>query len=276
MGRALLIAALCAICSACGRAGVEPAASATILARVNGAAISVTNLAAANPGQSTGAGLREALDGVIDAELLMQRALELRLEQDPGVAAALDAARRRVLAQAYLDTLALAPVSRDEVRDFYDGNPPLFAQRRIYRLRELVVSAPAEPVDRLAAEAARAAGLEDVAAWLERREARFSRVALTQPADELPLAYVPRLARMKEGEIAVFPRPAYAGFAGGASVILVEHAEDAPLSEAQAQPLIERFLAAQRRLDRAAAEVRRLRARARIEYVGANPQGSKR
>lgn len=270
MARALFLAALGAVCAACGPAGGEPA-SATVLARVNGAAISVTNLAAANLGETSSAGLREALDRVIDDELLVQRALELRLDRDPGVAAALEGARRRVLAQAYLDKLTVAAIPRDEVRAFYAANAPLFAKRRIYRLRELVVSAPAELVDTLAAEAARAASLEEVAAWLERREARFSRVALTQPAEELPLAYVQRLARMNDGEIAVFPRPAYAGFTGGASVILLEHAEDAPLSEAEAAPVIERFLAGRQRLEVAAAEVRRLREKARIEYVAAKP-----
>lgn len=270
MARALVLAALCAV-AACGQASVEPAGGATVLARVNGAAISVTNLGAAHPGQTGAAGLREALDRVIDSELLVQRALELRLDREAGVVAALDAARRRVLAQAYVDSLSVGGVSRDEMHAFYAGNPALFAQRRIYRLRELVVSAPAELVDTLAAEAARAASFEDVAAWLERRQARFSRVTLSEPAEELPLAYVPRLARMKDGEIAVFPRPAYAGFTGGASVVLVEHAEDAPLGEAQAAPIIERFLAGRRRLEVASAEVRRLRQSAHIEYITAKP-----
>jgi EpsD family peptidyl-prolyl cis-trans isomerase len=266
MVRALFIAALCVASASCKPASVAPDGGATVLARVNGAAIS-----AANPGPTGAAGLRESLERVIDRELLVQRALELRLDRDAAVVASLDAARRRILAQAYLDTLAVGAVSRDEIHAFYAENPSLFAQRRIYRLRELMVSAPAELVDSLAAEATRTPSLEDVAAWLEQREARFSRVSLSEPAEELPLAYLPRLARMKDGELAVFPRPAYAGFTGGASVILVEHAEEAPLSEAQAQPVIERFLAARRRLEVAAAEVRRLRAAARIEYVGANP-----
>lgn len=271
MARALLIATLCAVCGGCGPAGVEPAAGATVLARVNGADISMTNLAAANLGRPSAATLREALDRVIDRELLVQRALELHVDRDARVAASLDAARREIIARAYLDTLAAGGVSRDEVRAFYAENAALFAQRRIYCLRELVVTAPAELVDLLSAEAGRAASLEELARWLERRETRFSRVALNEAAEALPLGYVARLARMKDGEIAVFPRPAYAAFAGGASVIQVEHAEDAPLSEAQAQPVIERFLGARRRLDAAAAEVHRLRTRARIEYVGANP-----
>lgn len=269
----VLLAALALACAGC-EPSAAPRASQAVVARVNGAAISAESLGATGNAGSREA-MREALEKVIDRELLVQRALELGLERDPQTAAAIDAGRRRILAQAYVDRVAAGGgakgASAQDVRAFYKDNPALFAERRIYQLRELLVSAPAELLEVLRAESARAASLEEIAAWLQRRGARFSRVALTQPAEELPLAYVPRLARMKDGEIAVFARPAYAGSAGGASVIQLEHAEDAPLSEAQARPVIERFLAARQRVEAAAAEVRRLRAAARIEYVGMNP-----
>lgn len=274
MARTLLVAALSLVPAGCERASADHAAAGQVLARVNGAEISLAALGTAGGAAAPGGSVREALEKVIDRELLVQRALELRLDREPQVAAALDAARRQVLAQAYAERLAAAAdsdVSRERVRAFYAENPALFAERRIYRLRELVVSAPRELLDTLRAEAARAASLDDVAAWLRSRDARFNAVTLTQPAEELPLAWLPRLARMKPGEIAVFARPAYAGAAGGASVIRLEEAQDAPLDEAQATPLIERFLAGRRRLDATAAEVQRLRGKARIEYVGMNP-----
>lgn len=271
MLRTFLLAALSVVPMGCERA----AADGQVVARVNGAAISLASLAPAN-GAASREGIREALEKVIDREVLVQRALELGLDRDPQVVGSIDAARRQILAQAYTDKIVASGVasdatrgaSRQEVHAFYAENPALFAERRIYRLRELVVSAPAELVDVLRAESARAGNLDDIAAWLRSRDARFRAVSLVQPAEELPLSYVPRLARMKDGEIAVFARPAYSGVAGGASVIQLEHAEDAPLSETQAAALIERFLAGRRRLEAAAAEVRRLREAAHIEYVG--------
>ena len=125
-----------------------------------------------------------------------------------------------------------------------------------------MVSVPAEMVDVLRAEAARAKNLDDVTAWLRLRNASFSEVSATQPAEQLPLRYLPQLARMKDGEIAVFASPL------GASVIQLVHAEDAALTEQQAAPVIEQFLAGRKRLEIATAEVRRLRDSARIEYVG--------
>jgi EpsD family peptidyl-prolyl cis-trans isomerase len=223
-----------------------------ILAKVNGSEISAPQPPTA-----------QALEKVIDRELLVQKALEVRLDRDPGVMESIDNARRQLLAQAYLERkAAAAKSSRDEIRAFYAENRALFAERRIYRLRELVVSVPTELIDVLRAETASASDLEEVSAWLKSRNARFSAVSLTQPAEQLPLSYLPQLARMKPGEIAVFAAPL------GASVIQLVHAEDAPLTEQQAAPLIEQFLAGRKKLELAAAEVRRLREVATIEYLG--------
>lgn len=256
MARACLCAAcalLVVLAAACDGASASRAGRQQVLARVNGTEISSLDAAGA-----------QALDRIIDRELLVQKALAAGLDRDPQVTQAIDDARRQLLAQAYLERAAVGASrsSPEEVRRFYAENPALFGERRIYRLRELAVSAPAELLDVLRAEAARARDLEELADWLRSRKARFTAVGLTQPAEQLPLSQLPQLARMKEGDIAVFATPL------GASVIQLVQAEPAPLSEQQAAPVIEKFLAGRRRMELAAAEVRRLRDGARIEYVG--------
>jgi EpsD family peptidyl-prolyl cis-trans isomerase len=230
-----------------------------VAAKVNGAEILVHQV------NSPGAGnAAQALEKVIERELLVQKALEAGLDRDPLVAQSVDHARRQLLAQAWIEHSAgnAAKASAEEVKGFYQENEALFGQRRIYHLQELAVALPAELVDVLRAEAVRAKDLDDVAAWLRSRDAKFSALSRTQPAEQLPLRYLPQLARMKDGDIAVFPAPM------GASVILLVHAEEAALTEQQAAPVIEQFLAGRKRLEIAAAEVRRLRDSARIEYVG--------
>lgn len=238
--------------AACDRASASRPGTQVVVAKVNGIEISTRDASGA-----------QALEKIIDRELLTQKALEAGLDRDPLVLQSIDNARRQLLAQAYLERAAAAvPKSTpEEIRGFYADNPALFGERRIYRLRELAVSAPAEMLEVLRAEAARAKDLEQVAAWLRQRNARFNAVNLTQPAEQLPLSQLSQLARMKDGEIAVFASPL------GASVVQLLHAENAPLSEQQAAPLIEQFLAGRKRMELAAAEVRKLRSRARIEYV---------
>lgn len=235
----------------CGNADATRS-SMRVVAKVNGFEISA---AEAPTGQ--------ALERVIERELLVQKALEAGLERDPRIAARAEAARRGVLAQAWLERLqGEARPGRDEVREFYAQNPALFAERRIYRLRELAVAAPPAIVEALRAEARRAGSLEELAEWLRQRSLGAELARTVRPAEELPLAALPALARMRPGEIAVFEAPE------GASVVQLEAAEEAPLTEAQAAPLIEKFLAGRRRLELAAAEVRKLRENASIQYVG--------
>jgi EpsD family peptidyl-prolyl cis-trans isomerase len=254
----ILLALLLVLPAACERAAADRPAT-QLAARVNGTEISVDRLRAASP-----AAAAQALEKIIDRELLVQKALAAKLDRDPLVVHSVESARRQLLAQAYLERAASAAGggTREEVHAFYAENPALFAERRVYRLRSLAVSAPAEMIDVLRAEAAKARELDQVAAWLRSRNAKYSGEVLTQPAEQLPLSFLPQLARMKAGELAVFATPS------GASVIQLVHAEEAPLTESQAEPLIEQFLAGRRRLELAAAEVKRLREAATIEYVG--------
>jgi EpsD family peptidyl-prolyl cis-trans isomerase len=240
-----------------------------LAAKVNGTEISVHQLRVGSAG-TTPASAAQALEKVIDRELLVQKALAAKLDRDPQVMQSIENARRQLLAQAYLERTASAGAgsTRDEVRAFYAENPALFAERRIYRLRELMVSAPPEMIDVLRAEAAKARDLDELAAWLRVRNAKYSVDAVEQPAEQLPLSFLPRLAAMKPGEIAVFATPL------GASVIQLLQAEEAPLTEPQAAPLIEQFLAGRRRLETAAAEVKRLREVATIEYLGEFKRGN--
>ena len=260
----LFLVVMLMIPAGCERASAERPSA--LVAKVNGTEISIHHVrSAAAPGSAA-----QALEKVIDRELLVQKAIAAKLDRDPKVVESVETARRQILAQAYLERAASAAAgsSRDEVRAFYAENPALFAERRVYRLRELVVSAPAEMIDVLRAETAKARELDEVAGWLRSRNAKYSVDALTQPAEQLPLTFLPQLARMKAGELAVFATPL------GASVIQLVHAEDAPLTEQQAAPLIEQFLAGRKRLETAAAEVKRLRELATIEYLGEFKRGN--
>jgi len=254
----LLALALFLGCAACTRVtGAPETAAQRVAAKVNGSEIALEKAGPLNRQAAA-----QALDRVIYRELLVQKAIAAKLDHDPEVARAIENSRRKILAQAYLDKLGPVKVQADEVRAFYLDNPALFAQRRIYRVRQLEIPADVERVDLLKAEVARAAELEDIVLWVTSRGLKYRIASLTEPAEEVPLAQLPELARMREGEMAVFSSPA------GTSVVQLVHAKDAALSEQQAAPVIEQFLAGRRRLELAAAEVKRLREVASIEYVG--------
>lgn len=263
----LMAAALAA--TSCGKADVGRAPS-QIAAKVNGEEISVHQINNAIAGDNPVASgqikqaAAQVLERIIDEELLVQKALGAKLDRDPQVMRAIEGAKRRILAQAYLDRAATAgaPGGQEDIRKFYKENPGLFERRRTYRVHELVVVAPQETLAALKAAAAGANSLEEVAGWLKSQRLPFNATTSSKPAEQFPMNFLPRMLGMHEGQIAVFPTPL------GASVLQLLKSEESPLSEQQATPIIERYLLGRKRLDIAQAEVRKLRENARIDYVG--------
>jgi EpsD family peptidyl-prolyl cis-trans isomerase len=204
-----------------------------------------------------------ALECAIDQELLVQTAIEAGLDRDPEVMRALDEGRRRVLSNAWLDR-ALADRTRpseSEVRAFYAANPALFAERRIYALREIRFSGSGAALQAVAT-AIHAGSAAEVQAAIAHSGLQARTQDSTQPAEALPLALLAKLQSMKDGETTVVDS------AGGLGVVELLRAIPAPLAESEAAPTIERFLASRKRDELAHGEVARLRDAARIEYIG--------
>jgi len=255
--------------SACGRADGQKAAS-QVAAKVNGGEITVHQInsviAGSNqiPSEQAKQAAAQTLERIIDQELLVQKALKDKLDRDPQVMQSIEDAKRQILARAYIERAAAGSSTQswEEIRKFYQENPALFERRRIYRVHELVVIAPREKLDALKAATTGAKSLQDVAGWLKSQGLVFQVAMSNRPAEQIPLEVLPQVSEMREGQLAVIPT------SRGASVVQLLQAQEAPLSEQQATPIIEQYLHSRKQLAVAQAEVRRLREQARIEYVG--------
>lgn len=261
--------AIVAALSACGNADGKKT-SGQIAAKVNGDEISVhqiNNVIARSddiPPEQAERAAAQVLERIIDQELLVQSAREAKLDRDPQVMRAIEGAKRQILAQAYVERAATAAStqSEEEIGKFYKQNPALFERRRIYRVHELAVVAPQEKLGALEAAAAAAKSLNDLAGWFKSHQLPFNVATSTRPAEQVPSDILPQISEMKEGQIAVLTTPR------GTTVVQLLRAEEAPVSEPQAAPIIKQFLANLKRLEVARAEIRKLRERAKIEYVG--------
>jgi EpsD family peptidyl-prolyl cis-trans isomerase len=214
---------------------------------------------------------RHALDKILDQELLAQQALDKKLDQTADVQLAMDAARREILARAYLEQVASAAgkPTAEEISAYYERHPELFKERRVFNLREIAINAGQELMPVLQAEVGKARSLNDVVAWLKSQNIQFATNAGVKSAEQLPMEILPRFHQLKDGETAIIPSP------GGIMVIQVVTSQAQPLDLHAATPFIEQSLATAKRGDLASAEIRRLRGSAKIEYVGefAKPAG---
>ena len=184
---ALFATILIALLAGCGK-GDDSAAPTAVAVRVNADQISerqvdfaLARLGRVAPEQVNVAS-KQLVEQLIDQQLLTQKAIEKKLDLDPEVKNALEAARREVLARAYMEKSVTIGVTRpapEEVKKHFAANPQLYGGRRIYRLQELGVKIKPEFLPALSEQVAKAAGLDEVVGWLRAGNIAFNANAAT-------------------------------------------------------------------------------------------------
>ncbi|MCX8521392.1 MAG: EpsD family peptidyl-prolyl cis-trans isomerase [Rhodoferax sp.] len=269
--------------SACGEHAARPLPATQVAARVGNEEISIHQinsvLAQENANhpqpQPTPVKSRAILENLIDQQLAIDQALANQLHRTPEVMAQLDAARREVLAAAYIRQFAasLPPPELQEAKRYYTEHPELFAQRRIFNIQEIVTPNTPDVLARLQAMAAANSALEDAMHWLNSHKIAFQPGAATRAAEQIPLALLPRMHALKDGQNAVFATPTTI------TLLRLVGSRTVPIAEADALPRITRFLGNQRMADAITAQMKTLRSKTQVEYLGefqnpAQPHGT--
>lgn len=267
----LLIAALAAGCGDDKKeAATEEKAPTQVAAKVNGTEITVHQVNFAlqripnlDKDQSKAASL-QVVRNLVDQELLVLKAEEDKLDRDPMVVQALDAARQQILAEAYMSRKLGAPVEPTdaEINEYFNTHPELFAKRKIYRLQEISIKAPKDKQDAIRAQLTASKTLNDFGTWLKAEKYEVKAAQGVKPAEQLPLDMLPKLAAMPDGQAMIVNAP------DGMTVVVLAGSQAQPVTLEQAKPAISRLLQQQARQKAAKAELDNLKATAKIEYVG--------
>jgi EpsD family peptidyl-prolyl cis-trans isomerase len=215
------------------------------------------------PEQAEAAG-RQVLERLIDQELAVQQAEEQKIDREPRVVQQIEAAKREILARAYADKLgeAAAKPTTEEIAKYYGDNPALFGQRRIYNLQELSIEVKPEQFDALRDKLQAAKNLPDFVEYLKANDFKFAGNQAVRPAEQLPMAALNTLSKLQDGQSLVTRTPA------GMQVLLLAGSRSQPVDEARARPSIEAFLTNQRKGELIAKQMKDLREKAKIEYLG--------
>jgi EpsD family peptidyl-prolyl cis-trans isomerase len=243
-----------------------------VAAKVNSQEISVHQVnyvlgrSGANPTtpEQTAQVRKAVLDRLVDQQIAVDEALEKKLDRQPDVVLALDLARREVLSRAYVEQIAAgAPKpSPEEVKKYFADNPALFIERRIFSVQELIVPQSSGTAASLRELSGAGKTIEEIAAWLKSRNVQFNAGAAQRSAEQIPLEMLPRIHALKDGQSTVIEGPQ------AITVVRVVQSQAAPVAEAQALPRIQQYLANQRANEAAAADLKRLKEKAKISYVG--------
>lgn len=208
---------------------------------------------------------RQVLERLVDQELLVQKAIEKKLDRESKTMKALEEARRDILARGYMESVVTgtAKATPAEIAEFYTKRPELFAERRIYNLQEVTIAGDsATLLPKLQEQMGKARNLTDIAAWLTSQNIPFGGNVTTKAAEQLPLELLPRFHQMKDGQIGVLPSK------DGVLMVQLMASRTAPMDQKAATPFIEQFLMNQKKIEVSNKELKQLREQAKIEYLG--------
>ena len=237
------------------------------LANVNGEEITVMQLndelSRSNaPATQQEAARKQALESLIDRQLLIGEAAKEKVDRDPRVVQAIERARSVILAQAYMQKRIGAPAkpTAAEVEAYYSQNPQFFSQRKHFDMREIVLPTR-EVSDELKAVMDKTRSLYEVAAWLDQHKVKYQKAQLSRSGSELPPELSAKLLALAKGQLFIVRE--------GERSMLVTIADirSSPVELDAARPQIEQYLVARKGKESAEEEVKRLRASAKIAYI---------
>ena len=264
LGVALLGVALVGLVG-CG--GSKEKKSGQALASVNGEEVTVLQLneelqRAGVTADRQAAASKQLLESLIDRQLLLNEANKEKLDRDPKVLQSIERAKALIVVQAYLQKKVGTPArpTRTEVEEYYNKNPQFFQQRKQFDMRQLVLQTKdLTPAVKTVIDSAKS--LDEVAVALDAQKVRYARAQVTRSSTDLPAELSRKLLDMNKGQLFIVRE-------GERSLLIsIADIKDAPVPLEAAVPQIEQFLLNQKGKAAADAEVARLRAAAKIEYL---------
>ena len=219
--------------------------------------------------EQTDTASKQILERLIDQELALQKADDLKVDRDPRVVQQLEAAKRDIIARAYLERVgeAAPKPTPEEIKKYYEDKPALFKERRIYSLQEITIEAKPEQVTLLREKLGAAKNINDFVEYLKSNDFKFSGNQAVRAAEQLPLQALDSLAKLQDGQAVLNQAP------NGVQVLMLAGSRSQPVSEEQARPAIEQFLSNERKRKLIDEDVKAMRTAAKVEYVGKFGEG---
>jgi len=167
-----------------------------------------------------------------------------------------------IIAQAYIQKRLqlVASPSKDEIDAYFSKNSDMFLHRQQFDMRQLVFVQPnsTEMAERAIKNAST---IEEASVWLKANNVQFGRNEVARTSTDLSPELVNKLKAMPVGRMFVVNQD------GRAALVTITAVKDVPVDLQVAASHIGQLLANVKSRDATAAELARLRANAKIEYL---------
>lgn len=263
--------ALSGALAACGQ-GKEPNTASNqpsqVLARVQGQDITESQfnfeIQRMGPSASAEPSFRSrALEQLVARSVLAKAATEQGIERDANFILAVDAYRQQLLAESYLTkkpNLTQHTVTPSEVSAYYDANPHLYAKRRLFDLRVMHCRVAPLP-EAIKADLDKASNWNSIQTVVEKAGLKCSVGTPVTDAHALSAHSQSRMEQVKAGDVLTVQTDQQT------TLLYVAQVMNAPMSQQEAEPLIQAALLQQKVRKSVDAEVQRLSKASPPEYL---------
>lgn len=207
---------------------------------------------------------RKLVTGLVDQEIILQKARDLKLDRDQRVVQNAEAAKREITVRAYLERIAdgVGKPSNKDIQAYYEANPALFKERRIYSFQEVSVQASGTQRAAIEKQLTLLKTPNELEAYLKAQQIPARSERSTTAAENIPLPLLQRISTMKPGQGLILPT------ADGVRIVLLLSTQDAPVAEDKASSAISAFLISKRKREAVEKEVVSLRSGVKVAYFG--------
>jgi EpsD family peptidyl-prolyl cis-trans isomerase len=264
-----LIALAALALTACDRS-VDKKPSTQIVAKVNDVEITMHQINRVVKGMQTvsvdnvASVRREALEKLIDQQIIVEKAKKENLDRTPDVIMAIEAAKKEILAKAYIQKLVMnsSKTKSNDIKEYFNEHPALFSERRIFNFEDIGFQRVAEVMPALRAEVAQQKSMSEIAAWLREKGVKYTGGTYLRPAEQIPLTILPRLQYAKAGEVVLIE------IDNAVHLIHVIKYEESPIDLATATPFIKSYFINTNGKQLITDKLKQFRKEAKVEYVG--------
>lgn len=204
------------------------------------------------------------LERLVEQQLAVQKAQALKIDRDPKVVQQIEASRQEIIARAYFDRLAegVGKPTPEEVTAYFNDNPALFRERRVYQLQEIAITGKLPQFEAIRRHVETNKPIDDLLIYLRSNNINYTTNQVVRAAEQVPLGTLPTLAKLRPGQSMMVTSPE------GAQVVALIESRPQPINEERARPTIEQFMINDRKRRVVSEDVKALRAAAKIEYIG--------
>lgn len=202
------------------------------------------------------------LQNMIVQTLLEQEAEKSDLDREPYVMQSVEAAKRQVLASAYMQQLATTnpSISDADIENYYSANTDLFANRKLFVYEQVTVESDISKFENAQNKLQQIEDLTDFTTWLEKNAIPFKTITKSKTSENIPQNLRQALSTLDIGQVG------YLNLADGLVVFEIKDKQLQPVELEMVSSAIRDHLRSQQRKAQIEQTVQSLKKAAVIKY----------